>query len=113
MDTFSPVRNPDSDASKSVQPRIIEANFGNGYTVRAGDGLNTKPVTWTLSWSVLTSAEADYIDGFLDDKAGYIAFLYTVPGDTERQYTCKEWSRMPGEVLEKVSAKFVQNFDIP
>ena len=52
MATFTPPSNPDIGSSGQHKFRILEANFGDGYTQAAGDGINTQEGTFTLSWLI-------------------------------------------------------------
>lgn len=62
----------------SIKHRTLSASFGDGYTQRAGDGINSKGVEWPLEF-VGPRSVIDPIAGFLDTHGGYMAFSWTPP----------------------------------
>lgn len=112
-DTFSPPRTPSVDSEKSVKPKVIRADFGDGYSQRAGDGLNAIRKNYKFMWDALTNAEATELEEFFEAKAGYIAFWYTPPLEsTALPFICTEWNKTYGEATYKVSATFERVYDI-
>ena len=114
LNTFTPAIPPDVGSSISAQHRVNKAKFGDGYIQRSGDGINTKEEAPTLNWSQLTSAEATAIINFLDGQKGYIAFNYTLPGEsTPKKFTCEKYSRgySPGAEYN-VSAQLERVYDL-
>jgi len=74
--------------------RTAESAFGEGYTQRSGDGLNTEQRKFIAEWKTLTIAQADEIEAFFVRHLGYVAFQWQGPRDgTLRRYRCKKWSR--------------------
>lgn len=120
LPTFAPPVAPSVGGPKSVQPRVLRAPFGDGYSQRTADGLNHMPATWDVKWDALTAAEADAVEAFFAARGGYAAFLWTAPDAAAAlKYTCDSWTRTPvvgGEVLADrrfaISAKFTQVFDL-
>src|ERR1700740_2414599 len=82
-DTFAPAKKPTiQNTSKTLTSRRQVAQFGDGYSQRAADGLNSIVRKWTLTWAALTQAEKDYIEGVYIDKGGGVeAVFYQMPGD--------------------------------
>ena len=114
LNTFSPATAPDVGLSGSNKFRILESNFGDGYKQRAGDGINTKEKNYSLSWNNLSVSEINDIITFLDSQAGYIAFNYTLPGDSaSTKFICKDYSEtwMQGN-LKGCSATFELVYDL-
>lgn len=71
--------------------RIREAPFGDGYSQRAADGLNSVRRIWTLTWENRPDADIATIYDFLIDKLGYEHFLWTAPDESSpRKWICKE-----------------------
>ena len=104
--------NPDYSSDKTVKPRVIRANFGDGYSQRTADGINNAPEVWSVIF-VRSIATIDSIETFLADKEGAESFDWTPPGGTEKKFTCPEWSRgwsAPG--IHKLTATFQQEFDL-
>ena len=87
-DTFPSIA-PSYSSSPGTDFRILEATFGDGYSQRAADGLNSTKITWNLIWEVRTDADIAIINDFLVDKLGFEHFLWTAPNDTERKWICK------------------------
>lgn len=109
MDTFT--WTPDYSANLSKKPRVNSAKFGDGYSQRVGEGINTNPKMWSVGFTV-APAVGDAIDAFLDTKGGALSFLWTPPRESvARAFICPEWSKSEssyGEVT--VNAKFEQVF---
>jgi len=113
MDTFSPPVSPTS-LPKSVKARVLETKFGDGYSQRAADGLNSIEEERPLAWENIDDADADYIETFLIAHGGYISFLWMPPKEgIAKAYVCKSWSRTPksGE-MSSMSATFTQSFEL-
>lgn len=92
LNTFSPASAPDVGLSASTKQRTLESTFGDGYKQRAGDGINTKEKKYNLTWNNMPNADVDAIITFLDGQGGYIAFNYTLPGESSSQkFICKEY----------------------
>jgi phage-related protein len=93
MDTFTPPVPPDNSAQMNWAPSILEAQFGDGYAARAGDGINNVRGTYQPKWSNLHKSEADSIVAFFKSQGGYKTFTYTRPGQTDAEYwVCKRWT---------------------
>jgi phage-related protein len=100
---------PDLGAGMDREPRIRSAQFGDGYTQRALDGLNADMRTRTLSFTVRSLAESQAIQAFLEARGGVESFDYTHPGDTSRKYVCKSWKATDTAYnVQDVSATFIQ-----
>jgi phage-related protein len=112
--TFDPPVDPDPGYRRGNKPRVLEADFGDGYSQRAVDGINLNRREIDLKWTNLYKEEKEYIDGFLKDRKGQEAFFYQFPDETApRAYTCKEWDdeHVAFEVYS-MTAKFRQVYDI-
>ncbi|NBW08345.1 MAG: phage tail protein [Caulobacteraceae bacterium] len=94
MTTFSPPINPSRDGT-SVGPkvRVNRVDFGDGYNLRAPDGLNYIKREGQLVFRGLTSAQLSTLNTFCETTvAGYLPFEYTLPWESSsRKFTCKEW----------------------
>jgi len=96
----------------SYQPRVTEATFGDGYSQRVGDGINTNPQSWSLTFAGIDNATADAIVSFLSGKAAVTSFTWTPPGGTEIRVICKTWQRIrPTSTHSTVTATFDQVFE--
>ena len=88
-DTFPDIA-PTYGSSPKNDFRVLEASFGDGYSQRAADGLNSSKITWSLTWEVRPVADITTINDFLVDKLGFEHFLWTSPTEvTERKWICK------------------------
>ena len=115
MQTFSPPVNPSPDLGYTVEPRVLVAEFGDGYRQRAGDGLNTMRRRYeSLSWDNVSPAEADAITAFFAARAGVEAFFWTPPGSaTTGKYRAIRWGRSRRTAQAyRVTATFEQEFDL-
>ena len=70
---------PDKSMSKQSTPRVLIANFGDGYEQRIADGINTLNETYSLTFATRLKEDIDDIVAFLDGKAGVNKFTLTLP----------------------------------
>lgn len=96
----------------STQARVLKAQFGNGYTQRAGDGQNAVSSQYQITFQNLTRAEAQVILDFFKERAGYKSFYYQVSGEDEpRLWTCEQWSREHvTKMLDTIKCTFTEVF---
>jgi len=80
------VATPDKSLAKKSTPRVLTANFGDGYEQRVADGINTLNETYTLNFAKRAKADIDDIVDFLDTQKGVSKFILTLPdtNDTTR-----------------------------
>ena len=108
MATFPSIQ-PTYGASKTSRPRVLNVQFGDGYSQRVRFGLNTDLKTWNLTWNV-SETDADTIESFLEARAGVENFEWT-PLDTTTSYRwiCQEWSKtIPYVNRATITATFIQ-----
>lgn len=82
---------PDYGARKKTTSKLREAAFGDGYTQRVGQGLNTQAREWELTFSVRSETEIEAIEAFLNARSDGRAFSWVPPfansaNDTIRVY---------------------------
>jgi phage-related protein len=108
LPTFTP---PIRQTSTSVKDefKILSAEFGDGYTQETPDGLNSVRKVASLKWDSLTESQADAIENALRGYGGANPFYYTLRGDTQRKWKCKDVSRTY-DSLNTVSAEFREYF---
>ena len=70
---------PDKSMSKQSAPRVLVANFGDGYEQRIADGINTLNETYSLSFATRLKSDIDDIVAFFDTKHGVVPFNFTIP----------------------------------
>lgn len=94
------------------KPRILMAQFGDGYSQRQADGLNANPKVWSLKFENRSDSEADDIDAFLVARGGWEAFDWTDPDGDALKFVCREWSRVREQYnLNTVAAVFEQVYE--
>lgn len=102
---------PGSQHTRSL--KILEAEFGDGYSQPTPDGLNHVRREVSLDWQVLTLDQKQELDAFFECLGGTKPFRYQVWGDTiERQWRCKEWSYEAEAGYWTGSARLIQDFRI-
>lgn len=113
VETFSPFGLSPGTASE-VEPRVLMADFGDGYAHRAGDGLNTMKLKYDVVFSALTNAEKSYIVEFFRAHKGYRCFAWSPPGATvAAKFIARRWREShPATGLFDVSATLEQVFDL-
>lgn len=67
--------------------RTLSVTFGDGYTVRTGDGLNTVIEKWSMVWDSILEAERDILIDFFDSLEGFASFDFTAP----KESVSKKW----------------------
>jgi phage-related protein len=111
--TFAPPVAPGYASQRQIQARVLRADFGDGYSLRAGDGLNSVKRVWSLTWPVLRIAEADVIEAFLTARGGVQPFWWTAPDEGPRQFICPGWSRQKSAAgIDGLTATFEEVFDL-
>ena len=106
---------PTRSSSKATETRVLIADLGDGYTQRAGDGINTLKEMWSVEYTCLDQTNANELIGFLEDQGGYLNFTWTPPGESEElKYICKTWSvsHQLGNSKKILNAEFEQVFDL-
>ena len=71
--------NPDRGLKTEQKPRILKANYGDGYEQRVAAGINNLPETWNLTWKNRSAAESNKIVKFLETQGGVTAFDWYPP----------------------------------
>ena len=113
-DTFAPPVFPNVGSSRDVKARVLTAQFGDGYSQRAPDGLNAVGKTLTIEWQKLTKAQAQEIEDFFVARGGATAFFYQPPKESAPlKWTCAAWRRVSqSNTAESLSATFDQVYDL-
>lgn len=96
-----------------AQFRVLSADFGDGYSQRTVDGLNSKSEEWQMVWNTLTNDQAAILKNFFDYCQGAESFDFTAPGDTvSKKWVCKTYSPTPiNAAYQNITAKFERVFD--
>lgn len=102
---------PSNGIEVDTTPRVIKAQFGDGYAQRATDGINNQPETWEVRFEYIAQAEHDAIKAFLEEHGATTPFKWTTPDGVEKQFVCESWRRtMVYYGVRGISANFVEDF---
>lgn len=115
LDTFTPPQDPSpGQTGKTVTARTLRAQFGDSYSQRSPDGLNSVTESVVLNWPMLSPTNAQTLDDFFAAKQGATAFIYTLPWEeTEKIWTAPSWRRgNPESTHQDFQATLVQEFDL-
>lgn len=114
MHVFTPPAPPSSGGTdQSKTPRIIRVRFGDGYSQRAEDGINTLSVKVNVAWEYLDPTFADEIESFLLEH-GSTPFIWVLPFETaERVFTCESCKRSYPDQVGNIAlaATLIEEFD--
>ena len=69
----------DKGIQMATEPRVLKAQFGDGYEMRVKDGINSTPRTWTMSFNNRPKAEIDDLYTFMNQLAEVSSAKLTVP----------------------------------
>ena len=90
----------DKGASETPQPRVIKAQFGDGYEMRIKDGINNTPRSWSLTFNNRTNTDIYKLYTFFQTLAGVDTCMLTVPdsvgGDDDVTVVIEAYSRTFG-----------------
>lgn len=93
VDTLPSTPVPDNDLDVAVEIKLFNADFGDGYSQRAGKGLNNTKRTFPLTWSNITEAEKATLKTFFENHSTGQMFYYTLPDeDTVRKFYLKAYT---------------------
>ena len=70
---------PDKALTRQSTPRVLVANFGDGYEQRIADGINTLNEIYNLTFATRLKEDIDDIVAFLDAKKGVSSFPLILP----------------------------------
>lgn len=110
MDVFT--YTPSWNSQIKRKPKVLVAEFGDGYSQRTANGINNNKEVWSLKFNKRKDSEADAIEAFLETQNGASAFLWTTPRGVQITVRCDEWNRNYAEYNNNtISATFKQEFD--
>ena len=88
VDTFTWC--PRINAQSDTTFRVKKAQFGDGYTQTAGDGLNNRSDSWQLEF-VGEEAMIEQIIAFFDRHGGYKSFIWKPPLRPQGLFRCEQY----------------------
>lgn len=105
---------PSKSFTVSSKPRVLTSQFGDGYSQRMVNGINSITKEWSVQFNSRDLSTCAQIEDFFEARKGVEGFKWTPPGDTiTYSIICPEWSRSyDSHISASISAKFVQVFDI-
>lgn len=113
-DTFTPPIQPDYDSDTDSDHKPIVITYGEDTEQRRQRSITKDPKkNIMLSWGSLTIAQADEIEGFINDKAGVEAFFIDCPrfANITHRYVCEKFKRKPVKPeYDMISAEFRRIF---
>jgi phage-related protein len=99
-----------------MRPRVRSVQFGDGYELRMGDGLNTMPQNWSLVFNALPIGAANAVEAFFVQHAGIRWFWWHPPRQISPiKVVCKDWTRTQvdgSRTHDAMTANFRQVFDL-
>lgn len=111
MLTFRPPVAPSPGTSYMPQLKILDAEFGDGYSQPTPNGLNHIRNTVGLAWDALTLQQMQTIVGFFVRHGGTRTFHYAPFGARGiSRWTCRDWTHTADNGVWKVTATLVQSF---
>ena len=94
MNTFPTTYCPTTATTQQTVPRILKAQFGNGYTQEELDGINAYLRLWDVYYENIPTSGLLALNTFLETNAG-TRFYWTQPApfDAEGQkvFRCDQW----------------------
>lgn len=112
LSTFNPPVAPSPGTTGKTELKLLEAEFGDGYTGSAPDGINFRRRVVTLAWDALTESQKNAIDNFFYNQGGYKPFYYKPPGFAAAiKWTCKEFDWKKDAGIYRYNATLRQSFD--
>jgi phage-related protein len=102
----------DLGANRNIKPAVTQTKFGDGYELRAANGINFRPKVWKVQFTYLTPEAMQILD-FLEARGGLESFTWTDPLDKVGTYVCREWdSVQDGFGMYDITGQFEQVFEI-
>lgn len=113
-DTFTPITPPVAGSSYiQTEAKVDRAEFGDGYSQRSPEGLNSIRRAATLHWDGIPESEAMGYDAFFAAKLGAESFFWTRFGASSPElFTCASWKGTPQGAVWSFDATFVPEFDL-
>ena len=72
----------DKGIAEAPKPRVLKAQFGDGYEMRVRDGINNTPRKWSLVFNNRTREDIDNLNRFFIVLASVDTCRLTVPDTT-------------------------------
>lgn len=95
-------------------PKVIRAQYGDGYSARKTDGINSVPQIWNLRWDNIPEATAEDLRVFFQGLAGVGIVDWQPYGQpASLKFTASKFkSRPTGYLTASCSVQLEQEFDL-
>lgn len=105
---------PTNAVNLSLKPRILNAQFGDGYSQRSPDGINNIVEIWDVTFEYADKSIRDTLNDTLKDFGGVNYFLWTPPYESStKKFICQEWTQpLNDQGSYALNAKFIQVFEV-
>ncbi|MDY8111158.1 phage tail protein [Fulvimarina sp. 2208YS6-2-32] len=112
LPTFTPPCNPSPGTTETHEPKVLRAEFGDGYTQATADGINHDRADLEATWEILTPDERDEMVTFFKARGGYAPFFYKFPWHAEAlKWTVARWTEtIVSGSYHRMTATFRQSF---
>lgn len=104
-------------ASYDLEPKVIKAQFGDGYAQRRPGGINTQARMWSVDMKNIDATTCNDVLTFLEARNGVEVFNWTPPRSTDVQSViAPSWNVSYSEMIEtgdrlyNIAMKFEQVF---
>lgn len=103
-----------AQSSRKIANKVILSKFGDGYSQRAPDGINSKIDNWHVIWIPLNDADTQTVVDTLDLVGGWDYITWTSPIDASpKRYVLTDgYSVTPIAKMFIISADLQQVFDL-
>lgn len=111
---FTPDPPPSPGTEDKPEFKLLESEFGDGYTQSAPEGLNHIRRVLTLTWDLLLPAQSAAMMTFIRNRKGTDPFYYTPSDETDPVlWTCKDpRDKRLDNGFRSFSATFRQSFQL-
>lgn len=100
-------------SNKTVEPKVLRTDFGDGYSQRAADGINDIREGWSWEYPNMNKTTYDTLEAFLRLVGGHTAVDWTAPDGIARKFSVKRYSATPvGNQGGRISIEVEQEFDL-
>ena len=105
-------------ATYDLEPKVIKAQFGDGYAQRRPAGINTQACMWSVDMKNIDTKTCNDVLAFLSARNGVEVFNWTPPRMTvEQSVIATSWNFSYGDMIEtgdrlyNLTMKFEQVFE--
>ena len=89
-----------TSANYDLEPKVIKAQFGDGYAQRRPAGINTQAHMWSVEMRNITADIYSAAVAFLEARNGVDVFNWTPPRQSVAEdVICSSWSFSYGDLL--------------